>query len=281
MLGEAVRSPLERIPCGRPVPREQLGDPIIHLSTMARNWARWDAGDFVRHDDRVLAPCPDVGSLGDQFLLPAGALLLRSRGRTPRRPRGARRAARSLVPWLPLAGVVPLLALDFWTRPVPAQPVAPPSPFDAEIRSLPRDAIVAVWPFERGTSERSWAEQLSYRRRVLNGFQTFPPPIHLWLDSFLSDKPFEAAFAADSKLGVSPIEIDLAAAAPGSGERVEVVVETRSGNVRDVLRIPVVGAGEVTARLSRSLPPGSVVRAVDDGREVGRAVPPPPRPSSG
>ncbi|MHB1045967.1 MAG: hypothetical protein ACYC4P_08125 [Thermoanaerobaculia bacterium] len=639
---ETVRDPLEKIPCGRPVPNEQLGDPVIILSVMGRQWARWDAGDFSRRDDRVFAPYPDTWPLGEPFILPSilgypparladspalgynvpfflavavacfaggllladlagagwpallgallyawcpgrlnnfgvlgtmwagfvalvllfalrylragrlrdgvasstallvvglgspyplamgtvvlsivatvsarrvcrlgvigagaggalvalafvyapyfrlardfdapvglrsieahaadllsilhtgvfagplrdlldallpifpegasalfptltalfvlsvGTILLRRHPRALRRPRSARHAARSLVPWLLLAGVswvfalgptirlagrpvatgpyallaglpgfsgmrgihrwdqwfglgiivaatlvlgrilralparrgrlllavvVPLLALDVWTRPVPAQPVPPPSPFDAEIRSLPRDAIVAVWPFERGTSERSWAEQLSHRRRVLNGFQTFPPPIHLWLDSFLSDKPFEAAFAAYSELGVSAIEIDLAAAPPGSGERlgtllasgalpgvraakasrsrlllllepkepllvdprtilglrfegdsavaaraegrlffrlgserVEVVVETPSGTVRDVLRIPVVGAGELTARLSRSLPPGSVVRAADDGREVGRAVPPPPRPSSG
>jgi hypothetical protein len=639
---ETVRDPLERIPCGRPVPNEQLGDPVINLSTMARAWARWDTGDFTSRDDRVLAPYPDVWLLGDQFLLPtvigypwarlsgstalgynvpyligavlaaltagllladvagagwaaiAGALLfawcpgrlnnfgvigtiwaglvplvvlfvlrflrsgrskdaflaasallavgfgspyplvmgtvvvsivatssarllkrfgvlvltlastlallavghlpylrlsrdfdapvglksieahaadllsifhtgvfagplrnlldallpifpegasalfptltalfvlsvgafsLRRHPRAFRRPRSARHAARSLAPWLLLAGVswvfalgptirlagravapgpyallvglpgfsgmrgihrwdqwfglgvivaatlvlgrllralparrgrllllgvVPVLALDLWTRPVPAQPVPPPSPFDADLRSLPRDAIVAVWPFERGTSERSWAEQLSHRRRVLNGFQTFPPPIHLWLDSFLSDKPFEAAFAAYAELGASAVEIDLDAAPPGTGERlrtllasgalpgiraakgsrsrllllldpkapilvdprtieglsfqgdsavvgraegrllfrlgserVQVVVETPSGPVPDVLRIPVVGAGEITARLSRSLPPGSVVRTADDGREVGRAGPPPPRPSSG
>ena len=486
---ETVCDPLERIPCGRPVPNEQLGDPVINLSTMARAWARWDTGDFTSRDDRVLAPYPDVWLLVDQFLLPtvigypwarlsgstalgynvpyligavlaaltagllladvagagwaaiAGALLfawcpgrlndfgvigtiwaglvplvvlfvlrflrsgrskdaflaasallavghlpylrlsrdfdapvglksievhaadllsilhtgvfagplrdlldalvpifpegasalfptltalfvlsvgafsLRRHPRALRRPRSARHAARSLAPWLLLAAVswvfalgptirlagravapgpyallaglpgfsgmrgihrwdqwfglgvivaaalvlgrllralsarrgrillavtVPLLALDVWTRPVPAQPVPPPSPFDTELRSLPRDAIVAVWPFERGTSERSWAEQLSHGRRVLTGFQSFPPSIHLWLDAFLSDKPFEAAFAAYSELGASAIEVDLEAA-----------------------------------------PPGAVVRAADDGREVGRAGSPPPRPPSG
>ena len=67
--GEAVRAPSERIPCGRPIPNEQLGDPIINLSTMGRAWARWDAGELSRRDDRVLAPYADVWSLGDQFLL--------------------------------------------------------------------------------------------------------------------------------------------------------------------------------------------------------------------
>lgn len=639
---ETVHDPLERIPCGRPVPNEQLGDPVIILSVMGRDWARWDAGDSSRRDDRVFAPYSDTSTLGEPWLLPAvvgypwarlagspalgydvpfflasgvacfaagllladlagagwaalfgallfawsparlnnfgvigtmwggfvllvflfslrflragrprdaalagaallatglgstyplvmgsvavavvaatsarsvrrlaalalalsvslvplaayyapylrlardfdapvglrsieahaadllsllhtgvfagplrdllealmpifpegasalfptltalfvlsvGALPLRRHPRALRRPRSARNAARSLGPWLLLAGVswvfalgptirlagrpvatgpyallaglpgfsgmrgihrwdqwfglgiivaailvlgrllrtlparrgrlllvgvVPLLALDLWTRPVPAQPVPLPSPFDADFRALPRDAIVAVWPFRRDTSERSWAEQLSHGRRVVNGFQTFPPPIHLWLDAFLSDKPFEAAFAAYSELGASAIEVDLAAAPPGSGERVgtlltsgalpgvravkasrsrvllllepkapllvdprsieglrfegdsavvtraegrllfrlgservEVVVETPAGPVPDVLRIPVAGANELTAQLSRSFPPGSVVRAVDGGREVGRVSPRPPRPSSG
>ena len=238
-----------------------------------------------------------------------------------------------------LLGIVPVLALDLWTRPVPAQAVPAPSPFDVEIRALPRDAIVAVWPFRRDTSERAWAEQLSHGRRVLNGFQTFPPPIHLWLDAFLSEKPFEAAFAAYTELGASAIEVDLDAAPPGSGERLgkllssgalpgvrgakgsrsrllllletkapilvdprtidglrfggdaavvarsegrlifrlgserlPVVVESSSGPVSDVLRIPVVGAGELSARLSLAPPPGAVVRAASDGREIGRAV---------
>ncbi|HMM34318.1 MAG TPA: hypothetical protein PKA62_06230, partial [Thermoanaerobaculia bacterium] len=38
---ETARDPLEKIPCGRPVPNEQLGDPVIILSVMGRQWARW------------------------------------------------------------------------------------------------------------------------------------------------------------------------------------------------------------------------------------------------
>lgn len=639
---ETVRDPLEQIPCGRPAPNEQLGDPVIILSVMGRAWARWDVGDFSRRDDRVFAPYTDTSTLGEPWLAPAligypfarlaasealgynvpyflaagvgcfaagllladlagagwpalvggvlwawcpgrlnnfgvigtmwgafvllvvlfalrflrtggprdaflagaallvtgfgstyplvmggiavaivatvsarstrrvvclgtalalalaplavfyapylrlardfdapvglrsievhaadllsilhtgvfagplrdlldglvpvfpegasalfptltalfvlstGAFLLQRRPRTSKGRRDARHAARSLVPWLLLAGlsfvfalgptvrfagravapgpyalltglpgfsgmrgihrwdqwfglgvivaatlvlgrllralpprrgrlllagVVPVLALDLWTRPVPAQPVPAPSPFDAEIRALPRDAVVAVWPFRRDTSERAWAEQLSHRRRVLNGFQTFPPPIHLWLDAFLSDKPFEAAFAAYSELGASAIEIDLEAAPPGSGERLgtllasgalpgvraakgsrsrllllleakapilvdprtierlrfdgdaavvarserrlifrlgserlPVVVESSSGPVSDVLRIPVAAAGELSARLSLAPPPGAVVRAASDGREIGRAASAPAAPPAG
>ena len=513
---EAVRAPLEKIPCGRPAPNERLGDPVIVLSVMGRQWARWDAGDFSRRDDRVFAPYPDTWPLGEPFLLPSlvgypfarlsgspalgyvvpyllaaaaacfiagllladlagsgwaalfGALLyawcpgrlnnfgvlgtmwggfvllvlffalrfLRSArpgnaaaasaallvvglgspyplamgsvavaivaaasarsarrlaalalslgaalavlgavyapylrlsrdfdapvGRTsievhaadllsllhtgvfsgplrdlldalvpgfpegasalfptltalaafglgaaflPRRARAglrsARQAARSLAPWLLLAaaaflfalgptvrlagrplgpgpyallaglpgfsgmrgihrwdqwfdlglivaatlvlgrllralpprravlllsGVAPLLALDLWPRVVPAQAVPPPSPFDAALRALPRDAIVAVWPFRRDTSERAWAEQLRHGRRVVNGFQTYPPPIHAWLSAFLDGKPFEAAFAAYGELGAAAVEIDLDAAARDERERVRGLV---------------------------------------------------------
>ncbi len=628
--------PLERISCGRPVPNERLGDPVIVLSVMGRQWARWDAGDFSRRDDRVFAPYSDTWSLGEPFLLPsligypwarltgsvalgynvpyflaatgacfvagllladlagpgwaalfgallyawspgrlnnfgvlgtvwggfvalvllfsirylrsgrprdavagalalvvvglgspyplamgsvvlaivaiastrslarlaglglalgaamlvlagtysplfrlardfdapigrssieahaadllallhtgvfagplrdlldslvpgfpegasalfptasalalllAGAFLPRRGRRSPARaPRRGRHAARSLVPWLALsavsflfalgptirlagraispgpyallaalpgfsgmrgihrwdqwfglgvivaatlvlgrllrvlparrgvlllASVAPLLALDLWTRPVPAQAFPMPSPFDVVLKSLPRDSIVAVYPFRRGTSERTWAEQLFHGRRVVNGFQTFPPPIHGWLSAFLADKPFEAAFAAYSELGASAIEIDLADVPPGEADRLnsllasrtlpgvradakagarrlllleprvpilvdplrltglrfegasavvvrardrlvfrlgsgqaDVEVESAAGRSRDVLRIPVVGAGELVASLSRPVPPGAVVRAADGGREIGRGTRP-------
>lgn len=646
VFGEVVRDPFERIPCGRPVPNEQLGDPVIVLSVMGRAWARWDQGDFSRRDDRVFAPYPDTWPLGEPFLLPSlvgypwarltgspaagynvpyflatacaafaaglllsdlagagwpalggallyawcpgrlnnfgvlgtmwagfvvlvllfalrflrggrprdallaslallvvgfgspyplamgsvvlavvatasarslrrlgalvlalgaamlllavaylpylrlardfdapvgrasieahaadllsllhtgvfagplrdlldtllpgfpegasacfptltatgvlfvGLLLLRRKGgpgrpvvtagRRPGFTRSARHAARSLGPWLLLAGIsflfalgptvrlagrslgpgpyallaelpgfsgmrgihrwdqwfglglvvaatlvlgrllralparrgalllaglFPLLFLDLWPRSVPAQPVPPPSPFDAVFRSLPPDAVVAVYPFRRDTSERAWAEQLHHRRRVVNGFQTYPPPIHGWLSSFLADKPFEAAFAAYRELGASAIEVDLSALPRAEGERihallargslpgvraasrsgtrlllrleprepilvrpdqladlrfsgasavlarapdrlvfrlgsgsVEVEVESAAGRRRDVLRVPVVGAGALVANLTEPLPAGAVVRAAKDGREIGRSAPAP------
>jgi len=633
---EAARDPLGKVPCGRPAPNERLGDPVIVLSVMGRQWARWDAGDLSRRDDRVFAPYPDTWPLGEPFLLPslvgypfarlsgspalgyvvpyllaaaaacfvaglllsdlagagwaalAGALLyawcpgrlnnfgvlgtvwggfvllvllfalrfLRSGrprdaaaasaallvvglgspyplamgsvaigvvatasarsarrlaalalslgaalavlgavyapylrlardfdapvGRTsieahaadllsllhtgvfagplrdlldalvpgfpegasalfptltalavfglgaallPRRARTGRtgrHAARSLAPWLLLAaasflfalgptvrlagralgpgpyallaglpgfsgmrgihrwdqwfglglvvaatlvlgrllralpppravllltGVAPLLALDLWTRPVPAQAVPPPSPFDAMLRTLPDDAIVAVWPFRRDTSERAWAEQLRHGRRVVNGFQTYPPPIHAWLSAFLDGKPFEAALVSYGELGAGAVEVDLDAAprderervralvaagalpgvrsvaasssrlllliepkapilvdprslgglafdgrsavvarAPGrllfrlGSGRVDVEVESDGVRRRDVLELPVVGSGEIVATLSRPLPAGGVVRARQDGREIGRAGPAAPAP---
>lgn len=238
-----------------------------------------------------------------------------------------------------LAGLAPLLVLDLWTRPVPSQPVPPPSPFDALLRQLPRDAIVASYPLARETSDRSWAEQLSHGRRVLNGYQSVAPPIHEWLSAFLAGKPFEAAWVAFGELGVSAIEVDLALVSRREGERVarlatdgmlpglggvwrsetrllllreprapllfdsrslgslrfegssasvarapgrllfrvgsgriDVVVESRAGRYREVLRVPVVGAGELAAELSHPVPPGAVVRTVGDGREIGRGA---------
>ena len=639
---EAFRDSLERIPCGRPVPNEQLGDPVIVLSVMGRAWARWDLGDFSRRDDRVFAPYPDTWPLGEPFLLPAlvgypwarltgsfaagynlpfflatagacfaagllladlagpgwpalagailyawcpgrlnnfgvlgtmwagfvalvllfglrflragrprdalaaslallvvgfgspyplamgsvvvavvaavsarslrrlaglgfalgaamlllgfayspylrlardfdapvgrtsieahaadllalfhtgvfagplrdlldrlvpgfpegasalfptltavavclaGAILLRKGGRPPSVRGGARRgvgtarsprhAARSLAPWLLLAAVsflfalgptirlaghavapgpyallaelpgfsgmrgihrwdqwfglgvivastlvlgrllralpvrrgivllasvVPLLVLDVWPRAVPAQVVPPSSPFNATIRGLPSEAMVAAWPFRRDTSERAWVEQLYHGRRVVTGFQTFPPPIHGWLSAFLADKPFEAAFAIYAELGVSAVDVDLAAVSRREGDRiqallaggvlpgvraamrapsrllllleprapllvaagdlsglrfdgasavvlsapgrlafrlgsgqVDVEIESAAGRSLDVLLIPVVGAGELVASLSRPLPPGAIVRSTSDSREIGRS----------
>lgn len=236
-----------------------------------------------------------------------------------------------------LAGLVPLLVLDLWTRSVPAQPVPPPSPVDRFIRALPRDAIVAAFPYDRDTADRSWGEQLSHGRRVVTGFQSVPPPIHAWLAAFLKGKPFEAAFAVYGELGASAIEVDLgviprgeglrihellsAGALPGvtsavrSGSRLLILLEPRppvlldsrslaglrfagatavaarspgrllfrlgsgrvevdvvasDGRSRDVLRIPVVGSGDLEASLSRPLPPGAIVREAKSGREIGR-----------
>ena len=122
------------------------------LSSM-RGLFRWDQWFFL-----AVAACVVLA-------LDAAARHLRAptNWRTPRIP-------------LALVGGFALLALDLWPRPIVASALPGPSPFQDVLLALDRDAIVAVYPFERATSERAWVEQLFHRRRVLNGFQSFPTP---------------------------------------------------------------------------------------------------------
>ena len=124
-------------------------------------------------------------------------------------------AARDSRPSTPARAVacalVGLLLVDVWPRPVVGAVVPGPSPFQDELRALDRDAIVAVYPFERATSERAWIEQLFHGRRVLNGFQSFPTPVHLWLDAVSHTRPPDETLAIYRELGASAIEVDLAA----------------------------------------------------------------------
>lgn len=110
---------------------------------------------------------------------------------------------------LALGAAAGLVLFDVWPRPVTAAPLPEPSPFDAIYRSLPRDSIVAVYPFSRMTSERSWVEQLFHGRRVVNGFQSFPPPIHFWLDRRAAFSPPGEIFSIYRELGTAAIEADL------------------------------------------------------------------------
>ena len=104
-----------------------------------------------------------------------------------------------------------LLAVDIWPQPIAASALPGPSPFQDILRSLDRDSSVAVYPFERRTSERAWVEQLFHGRRVVNGFQSFPPPIHLWLEGVSQTRPPAETLAIYRELGAAGIEVDLAA----------------------------------------------------------------------
>lgn len=145
----------------------------------------------------------------DQFfglaLVSAGTIglsaFLRSRG-VPR--------VRYLVAGLALLAA----ALDVWPRRVPALAVPPPSVFAGEIAALPEDAIVAYYPFKWSTSVRSWIEQLHHGRRVLNGYQTFTPPIHRWLAETAARRPIDEVLAVYRELGAFAVEIDLGELAP-------------------------------------------------------------------
>ena len=101
-----------------------------------------------------------------------------------------------------------LTLLDVWPRRVPGIFVPAPSVFDREIEAMPKDSIVAYYPFKWSTSVRSWTEQLTHGRRVLNGYQTFPPPIHRWVASVADSRGVGEILAVYRELGVSAVEID-------------------------------------------------------------------------
>ena len=107
------------------------------------------------------------------------------------------------------AVAVALLAFDLWPRAVGAATVPPPSPVNDLILTLPRDAIVATYPFERPTSERAWAEQLFHGRRLLTGYQTFPPPIHYWVSELSRSVSMRETMQIYRELGASAFEIVL------------------------------------------------------------------------
>ncbi len=121
-----------------------------------------------------------------------------------------------------------LIAIDIWPRPVAATALPGPSPFQDVLLSLDRDEIVAVYPFERRTSERAWIEQLFHGRRVLNGFQSFPTPIHLWLDAVGRSRPPAETLAIYRELGASAIEVDLGALPPGIRDEARVAFASLS-----------------------------------------------------
>jgi hypothetical protein len=127
----------------------------------------------------------------------------------------ARHFRPSLVGRSVIALLTLLLAIDIWPQPIAASALPGPSPFQDILVSLDRDSIVAVYPFERKTSERAWVEQLFHGRRVLNGFQSFPTPIHLWLDGVSQTRPPAETLAIYRELGAAAIEVDLTALPPG------------------------------------------------------------------
>lgn len=110
-----------------------------------------------------------------------------------------------------VAAFVVLIGVDVWPRPIVASLLPGPSPFADVLSGLGPDAIVAVYPFERATSERAWVEQLYHGRRVLNGFQSFPTPIHFWLDTVSKTRPPGETLAIYRELGAAAIDVDLGA----------------------------------------------------------------------
>jgi hypothetical protein len=107
-----------------------------------------------------------------------------------------------------LAAAAGLVVLDVWPRPVPAASLPGPSPFQAELRALDPDAIVAVHPYRRETAARGTWEATLHGRRLLNSFQTFAPPVHRWLFARGAGAPLAESVALYRELGASAVDVD-------------------------------------------------------------------------
>ena len=200
----------------------------------------------------------------DQFfglaVVSAGTIGLAAFLRSPR----ARRVRGLLAAAALLAALV-----DVWPRRVPALRLPPPSAFASEIAALPKDAIVAYYPFKWSTSVRAWVEQLHHGRRVLNGYQTFTPPIHRWVAELAARRPIAEVLAVYRELGVAAVEIDLAELPPD--RRAEAAGLLAQPPAFDGLRARVAGDRGLlafTPRRPELLDPSTVRRFPIDGDAV-------------
>lgn len=127
---------------------------------------------------------------------------------------------------------------DVWPRPVPAIELPPRSPFDDVLRALPDDAVVGDFPYNGDVANRSWIEQLSHRRRILIGIQSFAPPIHYWLERRGRTNGVFDAIAVYRELGVSAFQARLGEVSPDDRRTLLEIASSpdRAGAVRSVVR---------------------------------------------
>ncbi len=107
------------------------------------------------------------------------------------------------------AAFVGLALLDTWPADVPSTRFPAPSGYADRLGSLPRDALIAVYPWNRATSTQAWVDQLRHGRRVVNGWFTYAPATHAWAESVLPSLPVPGAFALLRELGASVIAVDI------------------------------------------------------------------------
>ena len=160
-----------------------------------------------------------------------------------------------------LLGLAPLVLLDVWPRYAPAQLAPGPSPFqDVYLRADP-DGVIGLYPIRHYLSEQSWAEQLFHRRRLVNGFNSFAPPIHLWLDLVSKAAPARVIFMAYQELGAFAVEVHLDVLSPRELQDLNACLQDLGANGARVLR-----AGN---RLLVLFPEIRAPQLVDPGRVAG------------
>ena len=101
-----------------------------------------------------------------------------------------------------------LALLDLWPADIPATTFPAPSAYVDRLAALPRDASVAVYPWNRSTSTQAWVDQLRHGRRVVNGWFTYAPATHTWAERSLAALPVPGGVALLREMGASVVAID-------------------------------------------------------------------------
>lgn len=101
-----------------------------------------------------------------------------------------------------------LALLDLWPADIPATAFPAPSAYVDRLTALPRDASVALYPWNRSTSTQAWIDQLSHGRRVVNGWFTYAPATHTWTERTLAALPVSGGVALLREMGASVIAVD-------------------------------------------------------------------------
>jgi hypothetical protein len=101
-----------------------------------------------------------------------------------------------------------LALLDLWPADIPATTFPVPSGYVDRLAALPRDASVAVYPWNRSTSTQAWVDQLRHGRRVVNGWFTYAPATHTWAERALAALPVRGGIALLGEMGASAVAID-------------------------------------------------------------------------
>ena len=103
---------------------------------------------------------------------------------------------------------VALALLDVWPADIPTTSFPAASAYAGRLGSLPRDASVAVYPWNRPTSTQAWIDQLSHQRRVVNGWFTYPPATHAWAERALASLPVSGGVALLREMGAAVVAVD-------------------------------------------------------------------------
>lgn len=130
-----------------------------------------------------------------------------------------------------------LAALDAWPADIPSFRFPEVSSYARRLDELPRDASVAVYPWNRFSSTQAWVDQIAHGKRVVNGWFSFPPASHFWAERAMSSLPVAGGFALLRQLGASVIVADRGRLSPAAAAELDALA-VGTGGVRRVEETP-------------------------------------------